>query len=356
MEGNMNHFSYKSGASKIEFGRGCFNKISSVVDACGGTRALVLSTKFQQGFAQTATNLLGSRAAGVYSGAAMHTPVDVTEAALVHCKAINADCIVSVGGGSTTGLGKAIAYRTRLPHIVIPTTYAGSEVTPILGQTENNLKTTLSDLAVLPTAVIYDPELTDSLPRKMSIVSGLNAMAHAAEALYSQDRNPVSSMLAVEGFSAMSEGLELIGKDVGSSLGRDAALYGAWLCGTVLGQVGMALHHKICHTLGGSFDMPHAETHAVMLPHTIGYNAHSVPELLAPIGEMFADTPGRGLYTFAKSLGSPMSLKELGFEEENLDRAAEIATSNPYWNPRPIDKLGLRSMLQNAFDGSEPPD
>jgi maleylacetate reductase len=287
-------------------------------------------------------------------GAVMHTPTDVTDTALAYCESIGADSIVSVGGGSTTGLGKALAHRTGFPHIVVPTTYAGSEVTDILGQTENSLKTTIRATSILPTAVIYDPNLTDGLPLKMSIVSGLNAMAHAAEALYAQDRNPMSTMMAAEGFSAMKTGLAMIVKDEKPTKGRDAALYGAWLCGTVLGQVGMALHHKICHTLGGSFNMPHAETHAVMLPHTIGFNAQSVPDLLAPIGDIFGQSPGAGLFGFAKDLGSPTSLKDLGFNENDLDRAAEIATANPYWNPRPIDHDGLRAMLQDAFDGTAP--
>lgn len=239
--------------------------------------------------------------------------------------------------------------------VAVPTTYAGSEVTPILGQTENGLKTTVKDMRALPTAVIYDPALTDTLPLKMSVVSGLNAMAHAAEALYTKDRTPVSSMLAAEGLDAMEKGLQLIVEDSSSQAGRDAALYGAWLCGTVLGQVGMALHHKICHTLGGSFNMPHAETHAVMLPNTIGFNAQAVPELLDPIRQVFDDAPGPGLFTYAKSLGAPTSLKELGFKESDLDKAADIAVSNPYWNPRPVDRDGIRSMLQDAFEGPEPP-
>lgn len=352
----MSSYSYRTGASRILFGRGTFEQVPEVVEDCGAVRALVLSTEFQRPMAETAVGHLGDAAAGVFSGAVMHTPTDVTDTALAYCESISADSIVSVGGGSTTGLGKALAHRTGLPHIVVPTTYAGSEVTDILGQTEDGLKTTIRAGSILPTAVIYDPRLTDGLPLKMSIVSGLNAMAHAAEALYAQNRNPISSMLAVEGFGAMKTGLGLIFEDERSIEGRDAALYGAWLCGTVLGQVGMALHHKICHTLGGSFNMPHAETHAVMLPHTIGFNSKSVPDLLAPIGDLFGKSPGAGLFGFAKNLGSPMSLKELGLSEQDLDRAAEIAAANPYWNPRQIDQTGLRAMLQDAFDGTMPPD
>ncbi len=350
----MDRFIYSAGTSHIIFGRGEFSKISAVVEKVGSGRALILVTEQQKGIANLTAKKLGDNAAGIFSRAAMHTPVEVTEEALAYCESVKANCLVSVGGGSTTGLGKAIAYRTRMPHIVVPTTYAGSEVTPILGQTENKQKTTIKDQSVLPDAVIYDPELTDGLPLKMSIVSGLNAMAHAAEALYTKDRNPVSSMLAVEGFSATKIGLELIAKDQFSMEGRDSALYGAWLCGTVLGQVGMALHHKICHTLGGSFDMPHAETHAVMFPHTLAFNAKSANELLRPISDVFKGEIGSGLYDFAKEVSAPLTLKELGFRAEDLNLAAEIASRNPYWNPQPIDQAGLRSVLQNAFDGSRP--
>lgn len=352
----MKNFSYRTGASWISFGRGAFEQIPQIVEDCGVARALVLSTEFQRPMAETAVGYLGGAGAGVFSGAVMHTPKDVTDTALAYCQSIGADGILSIGGGSTTGLGKALAHRTGMPHIVVPTTYAGSEVTDILGETEAGVKFTTRADSILPTAVIYDPTLTDGLPLKMSIVSGLNAMAHAAEALYAHDRNPISSMLAVEGFGAMKTGLGLIFEDERSIEGRDTALYGAWLCGTVLGQVGMALHHKICHTLGGSFNMPHAETHAVMLPHTIGFNSKSVSDLLAPIGEFFGKSPGAALFDFAKNLGSPMSLKELGLKEQDLDRAAKIAAANPYWNPQPLDESGLRAMLQDAFDGTMPPE
>ena len=350
----MSAFTYRTGPARIEFGRGGFANLSSVLEDLGCNRALVVSTAFQKPLAVTTAEILGDKSIGIFDGAAMHTPIQVTETAMLQVKSLEADCIVAVGGGSTTGLGKAIAYRTGLPNIVVPTTYAGSEVTPILGQTEDGLKTTINDPRVLPTVVIYDPELTHSLPQNMTVVSGLNAMAHAAEALYAKDRNPISTMLAVEGFAAMKRGLGLLSNDLQSHEGRDAALFGTWLCGTVLGQVGMALHHKICHTLGGSFDMPHAETHAVMLPHTIAFNAVSVPDLMQPIADVFDAAPGQGLFDFAVKIGAPTSLNELGFKAADLDKAAGIATRDPYWNPRTIDEAGLRAMLQGAFDGTPP--
>jgi maleylacetate reductase len=280
----------------------------------------------------------------------------VTEAAMKMVAETEADCVVSLGGGSTTGLGKAIAYRTDLLQIVVPTTYAGSEVTPILGQTEGGRKTTVRDARILPEIVIYDPALTLGLPVSMSVTSGLNAMAHAVEGLYARDRNPISTLMALEGLRAFSRSLPKIVTAPDDADARNEALYGAWLCGTVLGTVGMALHHKICHTLGGSFDTPHAETHAVMLPHTAAFNARAAAAELAPAANLFAGSIGGGLWDFAKSIGAPLTLKEFGLTEADLDGAASIAVENPYWNPRPIDRDSIRALLQEAWDGRRPAD
>lgn len=350
----MDRFSYTGSPAHIVFGAGERASVAAWMERIGARNALVLTTAAQEKDGETLVAELGERAAGLFAGAAMHTPVDVTEKALARLEELGADCLVALGGGSTTGLGKALAYRTDLPQIVIATTYAGSEVTPILGQTENGEKTTLRDPKVLPEIVIYDPELTLGLPVAMSVVSGLNAMAHAAEALYAQDRNPVSTLMAVEGLRAMHEGLPGIVKAPRDIAARTRALYGSWLCGTVLGTVGMALHHKICHTLGGSFDTPHAETHAIMLPHTVAFNAVAVPQLLAPLGDMLGQAPGAGLYDFSASLGAPQALRELGLSEDDMDRAADIATRKPYWNPRPIDRDAIRALLQDAWEGARP--
>lgn len=348
-------FTYQGSAAQIVFGRGAIADVGTWVEKIGCHRALVLSTPHQSADGEALAGRLGALSVGTFAEAAMHTPVDVTERALAHANALGADCVISLGGGSTTGLGKAMAYRTDIPQIVIPTTYAGSEVTPILGQTENGAKTTLRSPKVTPEVVIYDPDLTMGLPVAMSVTSGLNAIAHAAEGLYAEDRNPITTMMAVDGMRALGDALPAIVADAGDVAAREKALYGAWLCGTVLGQVAMSLHHKICHTLGGSFDTPHAETHSIMLPHTIGFNAEAVPELMAPVTELFGGTPGQGLYDFARSIGSPMALRDLGLTEADLDRAAEIATRNPYSNPRPIDRGSIRSLLQNAWIGDRPP-
>jgi Iron-containing alcohol dehydrogenase len=218
-----------------------------------------LSTPNQRPDAEGLSNRLGALSAGVFAEAAMHTPVDVTELASATFKASGADCVVSLGGGSTTGLGKAIATRTGADQIVIPTTYAGSEMTDILGETKSGEKTTRRDPSILPETVIYDVDLTLTLPQALRVTSGLNAMAHAAEAIYAPDRNPIISLIAAEATRALCDALPGIVRATDDREARASALYGAWLCGAALGGASMALHHKLCHTLGGAFDTPHAE-------------------------------------------------------------------------------------------------
>ncbi len=351
----QSQFEAQSAAVRVRFGVGVRNDIESEVDRLGCKRALVLSTSPQADIAMDMASKLNGKAAGVFTKATMHTPVDVTAEAIAHAESVNADCVVALGGGSTTGLGKAIAYQTDLPQIVIPTTYAGSEATAILGQTEDGVKTTVTDPKIQPEVILYDAQLVTTLPVPMTVTSALNAMAHAAEALYAVNRNPVSTMLAIEGMSAFQRALPKVIADPQDTDARGETLYGAWLCGSVLGQVGMALHHKLCHTLGGSFDLPHAETHAVVLPHAIAYNARAVGDLLQPICDLFGGTnAGLSLHAFAQSVGAPMALKDFGLQESDLDKAAELAVSKPYPNPRPVERDAVRALLQAAWAGDEP--
>ena len=276
----MKSFTYTSHPQRVVFGAGALNQLGAAIDALGATRALILSTPEQNADAARLADTLGPRAAGVFSRAVMHVPIEVAREARELAQRLGADCAVAIGGGSTTGLGKAIALEYGLPVLAIPTTYAGSEMTPIYGITEGGLKKTGKDPRVLPRTVIYDPELTYSLPLGMSVTSGMNAIAHAAEGLYASDGNPIMDLMAQEGIAALGRALPALtsARDSGAAhAARADALYGAWLCGAVLGNVGMALHHKLCHTLGGSFNLPHAETHTIVLPHALAYNARSAP-------------------------------------------------------------------------------
>lgn len=351
----MLSFVYQSLPSRVVFGAGCLEKLPEEIQRLGVAKALVLSTPEQRQSGLDLVERLGSRAAGLFDQAAMHVPIETARAARAAATRLGADCCVAVGGGSTTGLAKAIALVFDLPILAVPTTYAGSEMTPIWGLTENGRKTTGRDPRVLPKTVFYDPSLTVTMPPMLSATSGINSIAHCVEALYAEQANPIISMMAEDGIRALSESLPVVVKEPGNLEARSKALYGAWLGGISLGAVGMALHHKLCHTLGGAYNLPHAETHAVVLPHATAYNAPAAPLAMARVARALASgSAAEGLYDLAASLGAPLSLAAIGMEADALDQAAEIAVENPYYNPRPVTKDGIRALLQNAFEGRRP--
>jgi maleylacetate reductase len=351
----MEGFVYTASPARVIFGSGTLSELPAEVERLGLRRALVLATPQQAKEAEGLAARLGARSAGIFAEAAMHTPVDVTARAMAEVAEREVDGIVAVGGGSTTGLAKAIALRTDLPQIVAPTTYAGSEMTPILGETSEGVKTTQKSVKVLPEVVIYDVELTLSLPPALSAVSGLNAIAHAVEALYARDANPIVSLMAVEGIAALARSLPRIMEDPQGREARSDALYGAWLCGLCLGSVGMALHHKLCHTLGGTFDLPHAETHAIVLPHAVAYNAAAAPVAMARIaGAIGAPDAALGIYDLAGRLGAKRALRDIGMPADGVERAADLALANPYWNPRQVERAAVRDLLARAYSGDPP--
>ena len=351
----MLSFVYQILPSRVIFGAGCVDRLPEEIDRLGARKALVLSTPEQGQSGIELAERLGTRAVGVFDRAVMHVPIETAQMAREEAQRLGADCCVAVGGGSTTGLAKAIALVSTLPILAVPTTYAGSEMTPIWGLTEGGKKTTGRDARVLPKTVLYDPCLTVTMPALLSATSGMNSMAHCVEALYAQDANPIISLIAEEGIRAFAESLPVVVREPANLEARSRALYAAWLGGVSLGAVGMALHHKLCHTLGGSYNMPHAETHTVVLPHAMAYNAPAVPEAESRIAPALgASSAAQGLYDLAQKLGAPLSLAALGMKEADLDRASEIATQNPYYNPRPITRDGIRALLQAAFEGRRP--
>lgn len=353
MSSFQSEFAFSQPAVRVRFAPGIRHETGSEVARLGGKRAAILSTPGKSGMAEALASDMGGRVAGLVPLAEMHTPVAVTEQALGEVKRLGADCLVAIGGGSTIGLGKALAFRTGLPQIALPTTYAGSEATPVLGQTEGGKKTTTTDPRVQPQVILYDAELVRSLPVPITVASALNAMAHAAEGLYARDRNPVATLLAVEGLGAFRDALPVVCETPGDLEARGETLYGSWLCGTVLGQVGMSLHHKLCHVLGGAFDLPHAETHAVMLPHTIAFNAGAAGPLLDPLREIFGSNDiGQGLAAFSDKVGAPRALRDLGLREADLKRAADLAMEASYWNPRPLVRDEILELLVAAWAGN----
>ncbi len=351
----MQPFTYATAPVRVIFGRATLGGVADEIARLGASRALVLSTKQQRAQAEALAQRLGAVCVGLFAEAAMHTPVEITERAMAVVRELKADCTVALGGGSTTGLGKAIALRTDLPQIVVPTTYAGSEATDIVGETQDGVKLTQRSAKVLPEVIVYDVDLNLSLPAGLTATSGINAIAHAVEALYARDANPVTSLMAEEGIRALASALPAIIENPADIEARSDALYGAWLCGTCLNAVGMALHHKLCHTLGGSFNLPHAETHTVVLPHATAFNAAAAPEAMARIARALGcQAAAPGLFDLAERLGAPLSLAELGLKSDELDHAAELAVKNPYWNPCPIDREAIRGLIDDAYNGRRP--
>ncbi len=355
----MLEFAFEAHIPRVVFGAGALARLPDEIERLGARRALVLSTPEQQASAQRVADLIGERCAGLFPRAVMHVPIETAREARAEAQRLGADCAIAIGGGSTTGLGKAIALEGSLPIVAVPTTYAGSEMTPIYGLTEAGVKKTGRDPRVLPKTVIYDPALTLTLPLGLTVTSGLNAIAHAAEGLYAHDGNPILALMAEEGIRATVAALPRLAADPQDLSARGDALYGAWLCGAVLGHVSMGLHHKLCHTLGGSFNLPHAEVHTVVLPHALAYNAARASQAMARIARAFgpgvvaADAP-RAVFELARRHGAPTALKDIGMPADGLDRAADLAVQTPYPNPRPLERAAIRALLQHAYDGTPP--
>ncbi|MCS6766302.1 MAG: maleylacetate reductase [Candidatus Protistobacter heckmanni] len=345
----MRSFVYNANAARVVFGAGSLAQVEREIQLLGARRALVLCTPNQRGQAEAVAQSLGAACAGIFDQAVMHVPIETARAAREEARRLGADCAVAVGGGSTTGLGKAIALDSGLPILAIPTTYAGSEMTPIYGLTEAGVKKTGKDMRVLPRTVIYDPELLTGLPVGLSVTSGINAIAHSAEGLYAQDSNPILDLMAEEGIRALAASLPCTVADPADVAARADGLYGAWLCGTVLGSAGMALHHKLCHTLGGTFNLPHAQTHTIVLPHALAYNAAAAPQAMRRIARALgsADAPS-GVYALARSNGAPVALRDIGMPREGIAKALDLALTNSYWNPRPLEREALSGLLERA--------
>lgn len=349
----MNPFVYQQFPVRIRFGEGSVRQLSEEAALAGMRRALVLCTPEQKAQAQMAAELLGDRFDAIFDGAQMHVPSSVVADAAALARRRGNDGIVAIGGGSTLGLAKALALEEGHQIIAVPTTYAGSEMTTIYGITTEGRKKTGRDQRVLPKTVIYDPVLTESLPREMSVTSGLNAVAHAVEALYAPDTNPIVGLMAQEAIRAMTTGLKGLGT---SPTARSDCLYAAWLAGAALGTTTMGLHHRICHVLGGKLNLPHAAMHSVVLPYVLRYNAAHIASTLDRISIAMglgigADVP-RELRNLGTSLGIPTSLSAIGMGPERIDEiTGELLESGAYVNPAPLQRPGVQKLLLDALHG-----
>ncbi|MBQ0825121.1 maleylacetate reductase [Streptomyces tagetis] len=348
-------FSYEALPMRVTFGPGRLAALPEEAGRLGLRRLLVLSGPVQEELAHRVAGLLGARAAGVFAGARMHVPAATARAARERAAELGADGCVAVGGGSAIGLGKAVARDTGLPVIAVPTTYSGSEMTPVWGLTEDGVKRTGRDPAVLPRSVVYDPELTLGLPVPMSVGSGINALAHAVEGLYAPDCSPVVALMAEEGVRLMAGALPRVAADPAGPEGRGRALRAAWLCGAVLGATTMSLHHKLCHVLGGTFDLPHAEVHTVVLPHVLAYNAPAAPTAAGALARALgSDSAATALWELGRTLGAPSSLAALGMDAGRLPEVVDQVLAVPYANPRVPTREELTGLLGRAQRGDRP--
>lgn len=349
-------FTYDVRSPRVVFGAGALERLADEVDRLGAKRVLVLCTPGRAETVDRVRTILGTRLAGVFDQARMHVPAATAGDALAEAERVAGDLCVSIGGGSAIGLGKAVALRGGPAFLAVPTTYAGSEMTSIWGISDEGRKTTGRDPRVVPRTVIYDPLLTLSLPGNVTAASGMNALAHCVEALYAPDANPITSLMAEEAIRVLARSLPAAVRDGANVRARSEALYGAWLAGTSLAAVSMGLHHRVCHALGGSFNLPHAETHTVMLPHVAAFNAPSAPDAIArAAAALGADDAAGALFDLAAGLGCALSLRDLGLREDDLDAAAErVVETTRYPNPRPYDYDSVRALLANAYLGRRP--
>jgi maleylacetate reductase len=345
-------FVHRAQAARVRFGVGALDHLAEEVDAVGLARVMVICGPSHQELGRRVAAHLGARVVAVLPEARMHVPVEVARRAGEVAASVDADGCVAVGGGSAIGLGKALALERALPVVAVPTTYAGSEMTPVWGLTEEGAKRTGREPRVQPVAVVYDPALTLAMPPDLTATSGMNALAHAVEGLYAPDASPITSLMAEEGARAFAAALPALAADGTDLEARAEALYGAWLCGSVLGSTTMGLHHKLCHVLGGTLGLPHAPTHTVVLPHVLAFNAPAAPEASAALARALgADDPVRALWELSGSLGAPRSLRELGMAEGDIERVVDLAVASPYTNPRPVDARDVEALLRAAWAG-----
>ncbi|WP_241979149.1 maleylacetate reductase [Cryobacterium sinapicolor] len=347
--------------------------------ATGGTntdntpRVMVIASRRE--LERSAAVLAGIRAAVVFDEIVQHVPAESAERAHRAAQAADIDVVVALGGGSAIGLSKILSLRSDRPAglsiVAVPTTYSGSEATAVWGLFENGVKTTGFDPRVLPGTVIYDPTLTLSLPSELGVSSALNALAHGVDALWAPGANPVSALIAAEGIRMLARALPRIvarpavaggdpdlggGGIRGTFAAREDALYGAYLSANAFSSAGSGLHHKICHVLGGAFGLPHAQTHAIVLPHVVALNASAAPEAEVRIAAALGSSSAvEGLLALRNSEHAPTALRDFGFAESDIARAVElILPAVPASNPHPVTSDDLTVLLRNAWAGTAP--
>lgn len=339
---------------------GAASRVADELARLGAQRLMVIASDSEPARVDRVTS--GLPVALRWREVRQHVPVELAERARTAAAEAAVDVIVTIGGGSTTGLGKAIAMTSGLPIVAVPTTYAGSEATPVWGLTEGHVKRTGVDPRVLPVAVVYDSELSTSLPVDLSVASGLNALAHCVDSLWAPRTDPINQTLGLDGARALAAALPLVVDDPSGAAGRDQALYGCYLAAVAFASAGSGMHHKICHVLGGAYDLPHAQTHAIVLPHVLAHNAPAVPLLAArlatALGQPVADARAGAiaavdaLTALYHRLEAPRALRDHGLAEGDLDDAVDrCLPAIPESNPAPVTTESLAELLHAAWAG-----
>ncbi len=336
-------------SQRVVFASGAMSRIADEAARLNIARALVVATPGSGArLGARLVDLLGPKAAGLHAEAVMHVPRDVAEAGVAAAAKTEADGVIAVGGGSAIGLAKAIARDTGLPIVAIPTTYSGSEATPIWGQSEGERKQTGRDWKVLPRTIVYDPDLTMKLPAAVSAASGMNAIAHCVEGIWVPERTPVSTALAMEAVRRFGQYLPRVIADGGDAEARAECLIAAWLAGTVL-TTGTGLHHKLAHALGG-LGLPHAETHAIILPHVTRFNLEAAPEASDRLADaLHAKHPADALDAMVAGFPIPQRLRDVGLDEAKIPDVAKQAAALGIKEPRPVTVEDATEILRRAY-------
>jgi maleylacetate reductase len=347
-------FIYTAVPARVLFGQGRVVELASELDQLGIKRVMLACTRNGAARYRAIIDALGSRCVGVFAAAQPHCPENVALAALEEFKRSQADAVVTIGGGSTIGLGKVIAARCKVPFVAIPTTLSGSEMTALYGMKIGHEKRTWSDPAARARSVIYDPDLTASLPKHETATTGMNCLAHCVEALYPAQPNPIARLLALDAIRVLDRSLPGV-TEVNDVESRAGALYGGFLGGLLVSMVGIGLHHKICHALGGHFDLPHGETNSVILPHVVAFNAPGMPEIIRDIeNALGARDAVAAIFELADRIGAPSSLRELGLHQSDLRPIAEEVVATGVHNPTPITVDNIAALLTSAWAGRRP--
>ncbi len=349
-------FTHESNPGRVVFGTGTLDRVPDEAARLGARRVLFIGTA-DNPTADRVAAALGDLVADRIGTVVQHVPAPVGRAAVARADAAAADLLVCVGGGSAVGLAKLVAHERGLPVLAVPTTYSGSEMTTIWGVTTDGRKATARDPRVLPRTVVYDPAATLSMPAGLTATSGMNALAHCVEALYAPEGSPVVALTALEAVRALAAALPACVRDGADRMAREEALYGAWLAGAALGSATMGVHHKVCHVIGGAYDLSHGGVHSAVLPHAAAYNRDAAPQAMRRLAEALgADDAAAGLWDLARALGAPTDLVSLGFPADPdaaAAVAAAVAAASPA-NPRPVTEDGVRALLRAACAGDRP--